>query len=181
MTVRLIFPFPRLVAQWLKGMVRKAIHAQRAELRQRSNRVLPFNELTCDPSEKAKFLGFGAGTTIFDSSYVFGDVSVGTNSWIGPFTVLDGAGGLRIGDNCTLSAGAQIYTHDSVQSTIDGRTGKFEYAAVTIGNNCYIGPNAIIARGVVLGDRCVVGANSYVNQSFGPNSKLAGSPARLLA
>src|ERR1019366_8652869 len=67
------------------------------------NRSLPFADLLFDRWERAKMLGFGEGTSVYDSTHVFGDVQVGKNTWIGPFTILDGSGGLTIGDNCSIS------------------------------------------------------------------------------
>jgi acetyltransferase-like isoleucine patch superfamily enzyme len=52
---------------------------------------------------------------------------------------------------------------------------------VVIGRNCWIGMNAVILPGVVLGDRTIVGAGSVVTRSFAQgNCVLAGNPARLL-
>jgi hypothetical protein len=44
----------------------------RSSKKKEFNRVLPISELITDRWEKAKFLNFGAGTSIYDSSYVFG-------------------------------------------------------------------------------------------------------------
>lgn len=144
------------------------------------NRSLPIMELFTDRWERARLLGFGEGTSVYDSCCIFGKISVGGNTWIGPFTVLDGSGGLEIGSNCSISAGVQIYSHDTVQWATSGGTSPYEYSATKIGNNCYIGPSSIIAKGVEIGDGSIVGANSFVNKSFPAGSKLAGSPARLL-
>lgn len=168
----------RWIFSMLKGAIKKVLHGVRLDLQRTGHRVLPTNELTWNLTEKADFLGFGEGGRVYDSCYVFGDVKVGKNAWVGPNTLLDGAGGLVIGDNCTIGAGAQIYSHESVQNGLSGGVAPFEYASTTIGDNCYIGPNVVIAKGVSLGDKCVVGANSFVNSSFESNSKIAGNPAR---
>jgi acetyltransferase-like isoleucine patch superfamily enzyme len=144
------------------------------------NRSLPFADLVFDRWERARLLGFGEGTSVYDSCHIFGKVTVGRNTWIGPFTILDGSGGLHIGDNCSISAGAQIYSHDTVAWAVSGGKESYEFTPSHIGNNCFIGPNAIIAKGVVLLDETIVGANSYVKNSFPKGSKIAGSPARLI-
>jgi acetyltransferase-like isoleucine patch superfamily enzyme len=151
---------------------------KRSRLKKEFNRVLPLNEILSDRWEKAKFLRFGENTSVYDSSYVFGDVIVGKNTWIGPNTILDGSGGLTIGDYCSISAGVQIYTHDSVKWALSGGVEKYEYAPVNIGNNVYIGPNTIISKGISIGDRSLIGANSFVNRSFPADSKIAGNPAK---
>lgn len=144
------------------------------------NRYLPFNELLIDRSRKARLLKFGKGTTIHDSSHVYGNVVVGKNTWIGPFTILDGSGGLKIGSNCSISTGVQIYSHDTVNWAISGGEEPYEYASVVIENNCYVGPNAIIQKGVKLKVGTIVGANSFVNKNFPEGSKIAGNPAKLV-
>ncbi|MBK9109845.1 MAG: acyltransferase [Saprospiraceae bacterium] len=152
--------------------------AKRNLVRSSFKRTLPTNELLSDRWEKAKFLGFGEGSSIYDSACVYGDVSVGKNTWVGPFVILDGSGGLKIGEWCSISASVHIYTHDTVEWATSGGVAAYQYAPVEIGNNCYIGPHSVIAKGVILGDGCIVGANSFVNKSFSPGTKLAGNPAK---
>lgn len=157
-----------------------ALKSSRAKLHKKFNRVLPTNEYLSDRWEKANYLGFGEGSSIYDSSLVFGDVHVGKNTWVGPFTILDGTGNLKVGSNCSISAGVQIYTHDTVQWAISGGEEPYSYSETKIGDNCYIGPNTVIAKGVELGKGVVVGANSFVNKSFPEGAKIAGNPAREL-
>ena len=151
---------------------------KRKKILQLFNRVLPLNEMLTDRWEKAEFLGFGKNTSVYDSSIIIGDVKVGENTWIGPNTILDGSGVLEIGSNCSISAGVQIYSHDSVKWAISGGKEGYEHAKTIIEDNCYIGPNTIITKGVKIGKCTIVGANSLVNKSFPSGSKITGSPAK---
>jgi acetyltransferase-like isoleucine patch superfamily enzyme len=143
-------------------------------------RTLPFGDYVVDRWEKARTLGFGEGTSVYDSVLVLGDVEVGTNTWIGPFVVLDGSGGLKIGSNCSISAGVQIYTHDSVKWATSGGKSTYDRAPTEIGDNCYVGPNAIVGKGVRIGERCVIGANSLVLSDIPAGSKAVGSPCKII-
>lgn len=142
------------------------------------DRYLPFGELIIERHEKSKLMGLPEGTTIHDSSHIYGDVKIGKNTWIGPFTILDGKGGLEIGSNCSISAGAQIYSHETVDWAISGGKNKYKYDRVIIEDNCYLGPNTVIQLGVTLKKGTIVGANSFVNKSFPENSKIAGNPVK---
>ncbi|TLD84589.1 acyltransferase [Helicobacter sp. MIT 11-5569] len=144
------------------------------------NRVLPFNEYLNDRWEKANYLKWGERSNCYDSVYVFGDVEVGENTFIGPFCILDGGGGLRIGKFCSISAGVQIYTHNSVQWSNQGGKEPLEFSPVIIEDYCYVGPNSVISMGVRIGKGAVVGACSFVNKDVPPYTKVAGCPARII-
>lgn len=143
-------------------------------------RTLPRFEHLNDRWEKAKKLKFDEGANIYDSSYVFGDVKVGEKTWVGPFTVLDGTGGLSIGKYCNISAGVQIYTHSSLAWVLTGGNAQYEHQQTQIGDCVYIGSQSIIDKGVVIGAHSIVAANSYVNKSFPEFSVVAGTPAKLI-
>jgi acetyltransferase-like isoleucine patch superfamily enzyme len=163
----------------LKKLIQKLYMTLRAEKRSRYNRDLPLADYFVDRWERARSLNFGDGTSVYDSCLIMGKVRVGKNTWIGPFTILDGSGGeLTIGDNCDISAGVHIYTHDTVGRVIDGS--EVSHASVHIGNHTYIGPHSIVTKGVVLGDRVVIGANSLVNMDIPSNSKAFGTPVRIV-
>lgn len=168
-----------------KALFHKAIakfwrEAQR-DLDGKFKRTLPFGDYVVDRWEKARLLGFGEGSSIYDASVVIGDVAVGRNCWIGPFTLLDGSGGLEIGDFCSISAGVQIYSHDSVAWALSGGTAAMAKAATRIGSRVYIGPNTVIAKGVTIGDDCVIGAQSLVLGDIPPGSRAWGRPAKVNA
>lgn len=152
---------------------------RRQYVNERWKRTLPFAEYIVDRWEKARILGFGQGTSIYDSALVFGDVTVGENTWIGPHVLLDGSGGLSIGDNCSISAGVQICSHDSIQWAISGGQKSYEYDQTNIGDYCYIGPNTVVSKGVTIGDRCIIGANSLVLEDIPQNSKAYGTPCKI--
>lgn len=155
------------------AVVRRLVVQKRAAF----GRVLPFGDYFVDRWDKAKLLGWGAGTSVYDSCLVLGDVKVGKNCWIGPFTILDGSGGLEIGNDCTISAGVHVYSHDNVAQTLD-RSKPIERAPVKIGSNVYLGPHTIVARGVTIGDGVVVGAHSFVRDDVPAGARVAGVPAK---
>jgi acetyltransferase-like isoleucine patch superfamily enzyme len=153
----------------------------RADVAEKWQRTLPFGDYLVDRWERARRLGFGEGTSIFDSSVVLGNVKVANNTWIGPFTVLDGSGGLEIGSSCSISAGVQIYTHNSVKWAVSGGEASHEQAPTKIGSRCYLGPNTVVAKGVTIGDGCVIGANSLVLSNIPADSTAYGTPCKIVS
>lgn len=159
--------------------IRKMHEAFDDAFRSEHDRSLPLADELLDRWERARRLGFGTGSSIYDSSYVFGKVTVGVQTWIGPFTIVDGSGGLSIGDHCTISAGVHIYTHDNIARTLTAGISPIERTPVRIGNQTYIGPNAIIAKGVTIGDCCIIGASTFVNSDVPSHSVMLGTPGRV--
>jgi len=150
----------------------------RKRMHEKWHRDLPLGELLFDRWEKARSLGFGEGTSIYHNSYVYGDVKVGKNTWIGPLTLLDGGGGLEIGNFCSISTGVQIYTHDTVKWAVSGGEAPYEEAPVKIHDCCHIGANSIIAKGVEIGPHSIVGAGSFVRKTVLPYTVVSGVPAK---
>lgn len=149
------------------------------EVRDAWNRSLPFADALFDRWERAERLGFGSGTSVYDSSAIYGEVVVGQETWIGPNTLLDGSGGgLTIGDFCNISAGVHIYTHDSSLRCVSLGAIDVVKASVEIGSGTYIGSQSIVAAGTTVGERCIVGANSFVNADIADRTVVAGNPAR---
>lgn len=115
-------------------------------------------------------------------AWILGDPVIGDDVWIGAFTVIDGSGGLTIGRGCDISAGAQIYTHSTVERAISNRARPLQRAETIIGANVHIGANAVVLMGSTIGDHCVVGAGAVVKEGTvaPPYSVLVGVPARII-
>ena len=41
---------------------------------------------------------------------ISGEPKIGKDTWIGYFCLIDGSGGLEIGEHCSISSGVHIYT-----------------------------------------------------------------------
>lgn len=160
--------------------LRELLFSLRETGRREWKRDLPLGDYVSDRWERARALGFGRDASIYDSAIVLGEVSVGERTWIGPNVVLDGSGGLSIGSNCSISAGVQIYSHDSVRWAVTGGRAPYEKAATRIGDNCYIGPQTVVTKGVTIGDGCIIGANSLVNRDVPAGSKAFGAPCQVV-
>lgn len=162
-------------------ILRAGVRHRDLQLRDLFDRSLPMQDAIMDRWERAESLGFGPGSSVYNSCAIFGDVTVGENTWVGPNTLLDGSGGaLSIGSHCSISSGVQIYTHDTVLWAISGGVRDRVVGPVSVGNCVYIGSQSIIAHGVTIGDRSVVAANSFVNKDVQASSVVGGSPARIL-
>lgn len=115
-------------------------------------------------------------------AWVLGEPEIGNDVWIGAFTVIDGSGGLTIGHGCDISAGAQIYTHSTVERCLSDRARPIARKSTTIGRNVHIGANAVVLMGCQIGDYSVIGAGAVVKEGTiaPPHSVLVGVPARIL-
>ena len=86
---------------------------------------------------------------------------------------------IEIGENSTLAYGVSIITGADPNGP-KNKLSKFYpplHAPVVIGNDCWIGANAIILPGVTIGDCVMVAAGSVVNKDIPSNVLVAGSPA----
>jgi len=166
-------------AEHFAAILRTLYERTDEELRARFHRSLSFQDGTFDRWERARRLGFGEGASIYNSALVYGDVTVGRHTWIGPWTILDGsAAPLHIGDYCSISAGVHVYTHNTVHWALSGGVAPKQGGAVTIADCVYVGPQSIVTLGVEIGRQCLIAANAFVNRSLPPRSVVAGSPAR---
>jgi acetyltransferase-like isoleucine patch superfamily enzyme len=120
---------------------------------------------------------------------------------IGDFTLLNGAlimveEKIDIGSHCLISwnvgiADSDFHPLEPAQRLIDAQAlapyfknrpprPKLKTAPVKIADNVWIGMNAIILKGVIIGENSVVAAGSVVTKSVEPNTVVAGNPATVV-
>lgn len=92
---------------------------------------------------------------------------IGKNFYIGHFGGIIVNSKTIIGDNCNISQGVTI--------GVSGRGAR--RGVPKIGNNVYIGANAVIAGSIEIGDDVLIGANSLVTDSVKAGWTVVGVPA----
>ena len=153
----------------------------REQIRTQYNRVVPTGELLYDRFSKAAELGAGDSSSVYDSSLVLGEVTIGEHVWVGPNTILDGFhANLSIGDWVTIATGTCIYTHDSSKHYLSGGVAAITTGAVSIGDCSVVGTLTTINPGVSIGKHCLVGSHSLVNRDIPDNSIAMGIPAKVV-
>ena len=102
-------------------------------------------------------------------------VSIGENSRINRDCSIDVRGGVRIGDNVSISPEVVIST--AAHSAFDPGF-RVELRPVVIEDQVWIGMRAMILGGVTLGRGSVVAAGAVVTKDVPPLTIVAGIPAR---
>lgn len=86
---------------------------------------------------------------------------------------------ISIGENCVIASGVNIMDSNGHNLYSLNRTkGRDVPAEIVIGNNVWLGLNAVILKGTTIGNNSVVSAGSVVRGSFPPNSLIVGNPAK---
>jgi acetyltransferase-like isoleucine patch superfamily enzyme len=110
-------------------------------------------------------------------------VTVGKHCYLGIYGVLDGSGGITIGDFVQIAT-VQIWTHTSVYQCLAGEelaqsSPRRKTAPVRIESNVWIGAYTVIYPGVTIGHHAVILPNSAIAQDVSSYCMVGGVPARL--
>lgn len=98
---------------------------------------------------------------------------------IGKFTAI--AVNVHITDNNNHPVNPSFRKYMRICGDDESRLWKHSaHAPVLIGENCWIGRNVSVMKGVTIGDNCVIAANSVVTKSIPSNCIAAGNPAKVV-
>lgn len=126
---------------------------------------------------RASGMRIGPGTVIYHGCEVRAPraVRIGAHTSIGDHAILDGRGGLTIGDSVNFSTGVWVWTAEHDVNAVD-----FAYtsAPVVIEDYAWVSCRAVILPGVTVGKGAVVAAGAVVTKSVAPYDIVGGVPAK---
>ena len=108
-------------------------------------------------------------------------IITGSECWIGVNATLDsGQGGLTIGNNVLIGPNVVIITdnHDYERTDVSAIEQEYYGKPIHIGDNVWIGANAVVLGGVSIGEHSVVAAGAVVSSDVAPYTVVGGIPAK---
>lgn len=125
----------------------------------------------------------GSGCHIHSGARILtygGNITIGNNVSINPFTILYGHGGLVIGDNVAIAAHCVIIPSNHRTSLGPIKGSPVTKEGITIGSNVWLGAGVRVLDGVNIADGGIIGAGAVLTKSTEENGIYTGVPAKLL-
>lgn len=131
-------------------------------------------------------------TRISDTVFMYHPekIRIADNVFVWHYTILDGTGGLEIGEGSQIGAWVGIFTHSShiairiygnhYQEVLEHEKKGYPIASVQIGKYVFIGAGAKILPGVTVGDGSLISAGAIVTSDIGEFEIVNGNPAKVI-
>ena len=121
-------------------------------------------------------LNIGKGTTWRKSLSIIisdeGKIKIGKNCFFNNYCSINSMQLVSIGDNTLFGENVKIYDHNhrfrDKDKTIKEQG--FSVDSIYIGDNCWIGSDVVILKGVHIGNNCIIGAGVVVTESIPDNT-----------
>lgn len=117
-------------------------------------------------------------------------IQIDDNVFIWHYTILDGTGGIKIGEGTQIGAWVGIFTHSShiairiygnhYQEVSESEKKGYPTTPVKIGKYVFVGAGAKILPGVTVGDGSLIAAGSIVTKDVGDFEIVSGNPAKVI-
>jgi len=108
------------------------------------------------------------------------NIHVGENFYANVDCVILDVCRVEIGRNCLLGPGVHIYTATHPTEAGDRATGLEYGKPVTVGDDVWIGGQAVLNPGVTVGDNAVVASGAVVTEDVPDNVVVQGNPATVV-
>lgn len=111
-----------------------------------------------------------------------GDLLIGADGFLGAGCTLVAHDRIEIGTDALIAANVTIRDQDHrvASSTMPFRLQGFVTDPVTVGDNVWVGANAVVLKGVAIGGSTVVAAGAVVTRDLPARAVAAGVPARVI-
>jgi acetyltransferase-like isoleucine patch superfamily enzyme len=130
--------------------------------------VMYFRLLFASPYQKASIYAKYLGIKFGDNVRILHYPRWGSESFL-----------IEIGNNVTITRGVCFVNHDGGAALFrEEYPGLNRFGKIKVGNNVFIGINAIIMPGVTIGNNVVIAAGAIVTRDVPDNTVVAGIPAR---
>jgi acetyltransferase-like isoleucine patch superfamily enzyme len=199
----MVVDLPLKASGYLVGLTRRAVRW--IDVRRQSRMcVLGAETQLLDGARIHNFRGAAASIAIGDGCRVAGEllvfahggqIRIGNACYIGQNSRIWSARSVSIGNHVLISHNVNIHDTNSHAMSAAARRAHIDAifrrghpadlpdvadAPITIGDDVWIGFNAIVLKGVNIGRGAVVGAGSVVTKDVAPFSVVVGAPARVV-
>ena len=115
--------------------------------------------------------GYSEGTSI----------RICSGSFVGRGCEFNAIASIHVGSNCLIASGARFIDHNhGIDMGTPMKLQPEMSAPITIGDDVWIGVNAVILKGVSIGDGAIVAAGSVVNKPVDAHTIVGGVPAKFI-
>jgi acetyltransferase-like isoleucine patch superfamily enzyme len=165
-----------------KGMIKAWIH--RKVMKYKAPRMI-WGFKDCTGSRRPR-------TRISDTVFFYHPerIEIADNVFIWHYTILDGTGGIRIGEGSQIGAWVGIFTHSShiairiygnhYQEVPETEKQGYPIAPVQIGKYVFVGAGAKILPGVSIGDGALISSGAIVTKDVANFAVVSGNPAEVV-
>jgi acetyltransferase-like isoleucine patch superfamily enzyme len=127
--------------------------------------------------------GFRTGYSYVEARYEDARIAIGDGCHFNNgVTIVAEGPGIEIGRRCSAGPGVHVYDSDFHPLAAAARRAGAApaRAAVTIGDDVFLGTGCIVLKGTTIGDGSVVGAGAVVSGDVPSDAVVAGNPARVV-
>lgn len=117
---------------------------------------------------------------IFHNCKDYSNLIIGKNCHIGKNCFFDLRDKVIIGDNVVISMQCTFITHIDLTKSELSKEFKVEHNRILVKDNCYIGADCTILKGIILDNNCFIGAKSLVTKDILANTIAGGIPANFI-
>lgn len=120
------------------------------------------------------------GLILENTYFNYSNLNIGNRCYIGRKVFCDLADSIYINNDCVVSGGVTILTHQDVGGRILSSYYKRKQGSVTLQDGCWIGENSTILCGVTIGKCSVVAAGAVVTKDVPEYTVVGGVPAKII-